>query len=147
MSRYALCLDRAADPRRERGQSLVELAIVLPVLLAMVVGIFEFGRAWNVYQVITNAAREGARLGVIPNMGESDVQGAIQDYMETASLDPSVATATVSGAADGTGTSTTVQIDYPYEFEFLGPIVDLLGGGGGIPGSITLSTTVVMRNE
>jgi len=42
----------------------------------------------------------------------------------------------------------TVQVDYPYEFALLGPIVAFLGDGGGdVPGSVTLSPTVVMRNE
>jgi Flp pilus assembly protein TadG len=35
--------------------------MVLPLLLVMLIGIFEFGRAWNIYQTITDAAREGAR--------------------------------------------------------------------------------------
>lgn len=147
MSRYGLRPHRAADPGRERGQSLVELAIVLPVLLALVVGIFEFGRAWNVYQVITNAAREGARLAVIPTSSESVVRTAIEDALQRAALDPAAGSISVSGMGSGTGTPTTLQIDYPYEFAFLGPVVDLLGAGGEAPGSITLSTTIVMRNE
>ena len=145
MSRYALCTRRRRGG--QAGQSLVEFAIVLPALLALVVGIFEFGRSWNVYQVITNAAREGARLAVVPTSSEATVRSTIEDALTRAALDPAIGTISVSGMSAGTGTPTTVQIDYPYEFAFLGPIVDLLGDGGGIPGSITLSTTVVMRNE
>lgn len=48
-----------------RGQSLVELALVLPVLIIILFGILEFGRIFHSYLVITHAAREGARLGVI----------------------------------------------------------------------------------
>lgn len=146
MSRWALSPRRA---RAEAGQSLVEFAIVLPVLLALVIGIFEFGRAWNVYQVITNAAREGARIGVVQTTGsESVVTDAIEDYLDRAALDESLATVTIDGFEDGTGTPLTVQVDYPYVFEFVGPIVGFLGdGSGSLPGSITLSTTAVMRNE
>lgn len=145
MSRHALHVRR---PRKaEAGQSLVEFAIVLPILLAIVIGIFEFGRSWNVYQVITNAAREGARLAVVPSSSESAVRANVEDALARAALDPALGTISVSGMSAGTGTPVTVQIDYPYEFAFLGPIVDLLGDGGGIPGSITLSTTFVMRNE
>ena len=54
---------RSTDSRRDgRGQALVELALILPILLMLLLGIFEFGRAWNTKQVITDAAREGARL-------------------------------------------------------------------------------------
>lgn len=133
--------------RRESGQSLVELAIVLPILLALVVGIFEFGRAWNVYQVLTNAAREGARQAVIPTNSESQVRTTIEDALRRAALDPGLGTITVTGEGGGTGTPTTVHIEYPYAFAFLGPVVSLLEGSSTVPGTIDLSTTVVMRNE
>jgi hypothetical protein len=45
----------------ERGQSLVEMALILPILLLLVVGIVDLGRAFNNHVIITNAAREGAR--------------------------------------------------------------------------------------
>ena len=45
--------------RSNSGQSIVEVAIAMPILLGLVIGIFEFGRAWNIRQVTTNAAREG----------------------------------------------------------------------------------------
>jgi hypothetical protein len=46
---------------------MFEFALVLPVLLALVLGIFQFSRAYNVYQTMTRAAREGARLAVLPS--------------------------------------------------------------------------------
>ena len=47
--------------RDDGGQALVEFALIMPFLLLFLVGIVEFGRAWNQHQVITDAAREGAR--------------------------------------------------------------------------------------
>ena len=142
-------LHRAHRARSEAGQSLVEFAIVLPVLLAVVIGIFEFGRAWNVYQVITNAAREGARRGVVGTTASADeVETAVEGYLASAALDEELAVVAIDGFSDGPGTPLTVQVDYPYQFQFLGPIVGFLGDGSGtLPGSITLSTTAVMRNE
>jgi len=49
----------------ERGQALVELAIALPLLILILMGIFEFGRAFYTYQVVTNASREGARVAAL----------------------------------------------------------------------------------
>jgi Flp pilus assembly protein TadG len=49
--------------RRERGQSLVEAAVLLPILLLLVAAVVDFGRAFDTYIVLTNAAREGARFG------------------------------------------------------------------------------------
>jgi len=48
-----------------RGQSLVELALALPVILLILFGIIEFGRAFLIYSEVSNAAREGARLGMV----------------------------------------------------------------------------------
>lgn len=52
---------RARDYRRQRGASMVELALVLFILLLLVAGVADFGRVFNSYVVITNASREGAR--------------------------------------------------------------------------------------
>ena len=49
--------------REERGQSLVEMAIFLPVVILILVGIVEVSHALANYLVIVNAAREGARFG------------------------------------------------------------------------------------
>ncbi len=57
----------------ERGQALVELAIALPLLILILMGIFEFGRAFYTYQVVTNASREGARVAAL---GGSDSEVA-----------------------------------------------------------------------
>lgn len=132
----------------DAGQSLVEFAILVPVLMGVVIGIFEFGRAWNVDQVLTNAAREGARLAVIETSSEGDVIEAVETALENASLDTSLATISVDGVEDDYGSPATVQIAYPYEFIFLGPIMAFLGDGeGDAPGAITLTSQIVMRNE
>lgn len=51
--------------KSERGASLIEFALVLPILLALVMGIIEFGWLFNGYITITGAAREGARFAVV----------------------------------------------------------------------------------
>jgi Flp pilus assembly protein TadG len=133
---------------KDAGQSLVEFAILVPILMGVVIGIFEFGRAWNVDQVLTNAAREGGRLAVVETSSESDVTNAVENALTNAALDPSLATITVDGMDDGYGTQATVQVQYPYEFIFLGPIMAFMGDGeGDAPGSITLASQIVMRNE
>ncbi|HUP01723.1 MAG TPA: TadE/TadG family type IV pilus assembly protein [Gemmatimonadota bacterium] len=139
---------RRSQRRRESGQSLLEFALILPVFLALVIGIFEFGRAWNIYQVLTNTAREGARLAVIPNSSEAQVRNTIAGGLQRAGLDPDLATVTIDGKGDGAGQPTTIGLGYPYEFKFLGPIVAFLKGpDDSMAGAITLSTTAVMRNE
>lgn len=134
--------------RADAGQSLVEFAIILPLLLGIVIGIFEFGRAWNVYQVLTNTAREGARAAVIRSNSDQFVDNVIRERLQSAALEPDSASVTIVGRGDGAGQSSSVQVSYPYRFQFLGPIVALLDGSdSNMAGTLTLSTTAVMRNE
>jgi Flp pilus assembly protein TadG len=54
--------------RSERGAALIEMALTLPLLLLVTMGAVEFGRAYQHWQVLTNAAREGARIAVLPGV-------------------------------------------------------------------------------
>src|ERR1700726_4012969 len=51
----------------EAGAQLLEFALLMPLLLTLTIGIVWMGRAYNIYQTITRAAREGATYGVLPN--------------------------------------------------------------------------------
>ena len=57
---------RSPGGRSEDGAELVEFALVLPMLLLVVLGIAEFGFIFQRYEVVTNAAREGARMACSP---------------------------------------------------------------------------------
>ena len=70
----------------ERGQALLETAMVLPIILLVSVGIFEFGRVYQTVQILTNAAREGARLAVLPNATPADVQARVSTYLTAGQL-------------------------------------------------------------
>ena len=64
-----------------RGTALVEMALLLPIFFMVTLGIVEFGRAMMVGQLITNAAREGARLGIIDGSANADVVSSIQSFL------------------------------------------------------------------
>lgn len=140
---------RTTRPRRpvrgDAGQALVEFALVVPILLLLLLGIVDFARAWNVYQVLTDAAREGARTAVIdnPDIVESDVRDVIRGALSRAGLEPDSATISISGFRAGRGTPAEVEVDYPYELAFVGRFLDWLTGDPGL----LLRTDVVMRNE
>jgi Flp pilus assembly protein TadG len=70
----------------ERGTALIETAITLPLLLLVAVGIFEFGRAFQTWQVLTNAAREGARLAAMPGSSDTAVKARVQSYLTSGQL-------------------------------------------------------------
>ena len=71
---------------RERGSAMVETAITIPLLLMMMVGIFEVGRAYETWQVLTNAAREGARMAVTPSSKTTITTALIRQYMADGQL-------------------------------------------------------------
>src|SRR3954470_19442008 len=70
----------------ERGTALIETAMTLPLLLIVSAGIFEFGRAFQTWQVLTNPGREGARRAVLPNATDADVKARVQSYLTKGQL-------------------------------------------------------------
>lgn len=131
--------------RDKRGQAMVEFALIAPLLLLMLLGVVDFSRAWNTYQVITHAARVGARLAVVddPTVTEGDVIDAVHTSLQNAHLDPTVASIQVNGFRAGRGTPAGVAIEYPYSLMFVGRFLDWLTGSE----DLVLSTDFVMRNE
>ena len=137
--------------RGRSGQSLVEFALVVILLLLLVVGIVELGRVWNLYQVLANAAREGARLASLPSgfTTTAAVTDRIQGYLATANVNPAQATVTIGGGGvdGGTGTQVSVTVSYPYNFLYVGPIIRLLNPGATAGADVTIQAQIVMRNE
>ncbi len=119
----------------------MEFAIVAPVFLLMVFGMIEYGRMVMVYQVITNASREGARAAVLDGATTSSVSTAVQAYMTSAMI--TGATVTVapnppSNAEYGDPVTVTVEIGFNQVSWLPSPMY--LGGK-------TLSSATVMRRE
>jgi len=65
---------RFTGQHRTRGQGIVEFALLLPVLILILVGVFDLGRAFHALITITNAAREGARYGTMHPGDESGMK-------------------------------------------------------------------------
>jgi Flp pilus assembly protein TadG len=140
--------------RSERGQSLIETALTLPLLLMVSVGIFEFGRAYQTWQVVTNAAREGARMSVLPDSTVAGVQDRVRTYLTNGAL-PRAADASVTVdqaaqmalASGGTVSASTVTVGYPFQFLLLNPIVRLVVSGSTVGADFTMTSSAQMRNE
>jgi Flp pilus assembly protein TadG len=124
--------------RRERhgeeGQALVELAIVLPVLLLILVGIMEFSLLLYNQQVITNASREGARFGIVartPRRTAAQIDSVVASYCDSHLVTFGSGLPTSSTAATGTafGDDLTVTVTYPYDFLVLPSFIGDLAGG------------------
>ena len=71
------------QPEHRRGAAAVELAIVLPIFFMVVMGIVEFGRAMMVGQLVTNAARHGAREAAIDGSTNSSVATTVKSFVSS----------------------------------------------------------------
>ena len=136
--------------RRQRGATLVETAFTILILFLFLDAVLEFGRVYNIYQVATNAAREGARYAVAPQAGTMTRPNtaAIQSYVSGFTASGGLAGASVfvnpsSQRINGIALDyTSVTVAVPYTF--VAP--QLIFGSNG-PGTITVASTAEMRNE
>jgi Flp pilus assembly protein TadG len=136
----------------ERGTALLETAMTLPLLLIVSVGIFEFGRAFQTWQVLTNAAREGARMAVLPNSTDANVKARVQSYLTKGQLNatPGIVlnpASTVDIGGGVTAKSSLVTVSYPFKFMVLQPVASLIVSGATYGAPFTLTASAEMRNE
>jgi Flp pilus assembly protein TadG len=114
------------------------MALVTPLLLALVFGIIEFGWMFAVRNAMTNAAREGARTGTLQGRDAADVEARVRDYLTGIGLDQEVTvTVTEPTPADPT---VRVQVSVPRSQ------VSLVGFFFGYTGG-TVETDCSMRKE
>lgn len=120
--------------RADRGAAMVELALILPILLLLLVGIIEFGLVYNAQVSIQGAAREGARALAL---GESSaqVEAAVQGASGGVDVKNVHTTACPAGATSTSTAYATVKVEA--DFTFTLPFLDL--------GTKTLSATARMR--
>jgi hypothetical protein len=138
----------------EKGAALLEAAITIPMLLLIAVGIFEFGRAYQTWQVLTNAAREGARVAVLPDPTPGLAEQRVFDYLDAGQLnsDPEtvdvVVNRTDSIIVNGVSVcASRVTVDYPFQFMVIGPVAQLVASGSDLGGALTMRAEAIMRNE
>jgi Flp pilus assembly protein TadG len=135
---------------RERGAALLEAAITVPLILLISVGIFEFGRAFQTWQVLTNASREGARLAVIDGATDDAVRARVNTYLTgggLTSLAPGNILVSRTVPFNGSSTASQITVNYPFNFMVLNPVVRLVSPTSTLGGAITMSAATLMRNE
>jgi Flp pilus assembly protein TadG len=108
-------------------------------------GIIEFGMIMYGREVVTNAAREGARAGIVqgpPKRTEGEIVTIAENYLANTGINSSNVTFTVTGEGSVSPNNLTVQATYQYNFLF--PYIPMMVG---IPSPLNIQTQVVMRHE
>lgn len=121
---------------------MIEFALILPLILVILFGITEFGRAWMTINLLTSAAREGARIAVVTAPDVAAVTQRVNYVCSSAGITPTSITCTCVGPDSDRRVTVTVRAD----FEIIpGTILEFFGGG--LSGTIPLRATTVMRHE
>ena len=116
--------------RNEKGASAVEFALVLPIFIMLVFGIFQFGIAFNNWIAITHAAREGARLAAVGQYDEQRVRDSAPS-VDIQSISVSGQDGAVGDPVTVTVTGNVLNINIPFVNNW----------------PVTLKSTAVMRLE
>jgi Flp pilus assembly protein TadG len=133
----------------ETGAELIEFALTFPLLLLVVMGIIDFGLLFQRYEVLTNAAREGARVAVLPGYTNADITTRVNQYLQATSLSSATVNTSV-GAAQSVNVGANcisvrpVTVSYVHTYAFLGGIGSYFGSSFGTK---TLTATASMRSE
>jgi Flp pilus assembly protein TadG len=138
---YRAAFRRTRCRQRRVGAAVAEFAVVVPVFFVLIFGMIEYGRMVMVVQILTNAAREGARVAVSDTSTTAGVKAASNQYLTAANISNTTITVTpdppTSAAA---GTTVSVQVSVPFNKVSWLPSPWFLG-------SRTLSYTATMRRE
>ncbi|NIP42270.1 MAG: hypothetical protein GWO41_04160 [candidate division Zixibacteria bacterium] len=123
--------------RNKKGNAIIEFALVLPILLLVLFGITEFGRAIMVTNVLNTASREGARLAAVSDLSDTvSVQTRVQEVLTASNVTPKNITVEYSAA------TRTVKVSVTSDFEVLSA-----GVLGSFAGVIELHGTTIMKYE
>jgi Flp pilus assembly protein TadG len=101
--------------RDERGQSLVEMALILPVFLLLLVGILDFGRMMYSYAHLHMAAQETVRIGGL-GKNDSEITAFANDYVQLAEGEHLTINITPGDTVRDSGDYVTVTLQYPFAF-------------------------------
>jgi Flp pilus assembly protein TadG len=116
-------MQRIGGIREERGQSMVETAIVLPILCIVLFAIVQFGFAFNNYLALTDAVRAGARKAAVSRHA-TDPVGVTVTQVRSSASDLNQTDLTISVTSPWTpGSDVTVTARYPYAINLMGIVV------------------------
>ena len=138
--------------RSERGAEIIEMALVTPIFLIIIAAMFDFGFLFRNWEVATNAAREGARIGLLPSYTcddtKTDVKDRVDSYMASAGFSAGTYQVKQQNQQFPTGAGTfnacVVSVEITQPMPMLATFSALFGTGFA---DVPLRATSVMRTE
>ena len=135
--------------RGERGQTLVEFALIMPVFLILLFGLADFGRGFYAYLIVTNAAREGARSAAVRDDAATIDNKVYSSFCSAASppsgcaIGPSGISITRTNVQGTKGSEAKVQVSYVFTFVTpIGTMLSIIGGSNLTAPTITSTTSM-----
>jgi len=104
----------------EKGQALVEMALVLPILLLMLMAIVDFGRVFHGHLAVTSASRQAVREA---SLGRTDAEISSAARSAAAPLAPTQITVTVTPAFSARQAGTSIEVTVTYSLEIITPLI------------------------
>jgi len=98
--------------KNEKGQAIVELALILPILMLLIFGITEFGRIFSTYLILANSAREGARQATV-GATDSEIVLTVQNNASVLDSSNLIINISPSEGSRHRGDSVTISVQYP----------------------------------
>ena len=130
-----------------RGVAMLEMAIVLPILLLLLLGILEMGRVVMIYQVTTNATREAARRAVVPGATDSAVLSMCNTYLDRGGISSTGRSVQILNSAGTPSAMTAIPSHSSVTVRVTIPFSENTWGFSQIFGGRSLTSSATMRRE
>lgn len=125
--------------KNKKGQAMVEIAIIIPILIIILMTIFEFGRIFNTYLIMTHASREGARSAAL-GCNDTEVSQAVNNSV--AYLDASNLTISITPTKSSRTRGSNVTVNLKYDLDIIVPVIDKI-----LPDPFNIESQTSMRVE
>lgn len=138
---------KTTNSSSRRGTAMVELAIVLPFLLLLLLGIIEMGRVMMLHQVTTNACREAVRRAIIPGMTTDQVRSVAASYLDAGSISPTGREILILNESGVAAQVESIQSHEAVTVEIHVPYANNTWGFSRITGNSIAVSRATMRRE
>lgn len=122
--------------KNNKGQAMIEMAIILPILLLLVLGIFDFGRILYSQILLENNARYAARVGIVKN-SDAEIIQAINE--SSSGLDTSRLNIVIDPSESTRSSGDALRVKLDYDVDIFTPLIsNIIGNPVNISGEATM---------